>query len=312
MSRFYTYRLVFLITGLLSGTVLFSQQEATFTHYMFSKMQFNPAFANSTKALSISGIHRSQWAGFEGAPLTQSIAIQTPLFKEHLGLGVSILNDRVGPVKTFSIYADVAYKLKLGEKSKLSLGLKGGLSLMQFELNQLELENQSDMSFEEATPNKALPNVGFGLYYEHSSFYVGFASPRVLQTNLEGNYGNVAQLRVQRHYFLNVGAKFNLNSVLQIKPYGLVKVTANAPVQLDLTALFEYKNLVWFGPMFRFGDAAGLLVGANLTNQLRIGYSYDYSFGLNSAKYSGGSHEIMLRYDFVYKDKGKIQSPRYF
>ena len=124
------------------GTSLQGQQEATFTHYMFSKLQFNPAYANSTKSLSISGIHRSQWVGFEGAPITQSIAIQTPLFNKKMGFGVSILNDKVGPVKTFSIYADVAYKIKLSKKSKLSFGLKGGVSMMQFDLAQLDLATE--------------------------------------------------------------------------------------------------------------------------------------------------------------------------
>jgi len=47
-----------------------------------------------------------------------------------------------------------------------------------------------------------------------------------------------------------------------------------------------------------------------VTNQLRIGYAYDYSIS-NLVKYNQGTHELMLRYEFGW-EKGKILSPRYF
>ena len=97
-----------------------------------------------------------------------------------------------------------------------------------------------------------------------------------------------------------------------IKPTTLVKFTKGAPIEADLTASVLYKNKVWGGLMFRSGDALGVLIGMHVNDQLAIGYSYDWSYGNRTFKYNGGSHEIMLMYDLIYKDKSKIRSPRYF
>jgi hypothetical protein len=64
--------------------------------------------------------------------------------------------------------------------------------------------------------------------------------------------------------------------------------------------------------MVRSGDAVGGLVGLDITDQLHIGYSYDWSYGLSTAKYNKGSHEIILRYDFEFLSKKQIHSPRNF
>jgi hypothetical protein len=66
------------------------------------------------------------------------------------------------------------------------------------------------------------------------------------------------------------------------------------------------------GAMFRTGDAVGALIGFDITDQLHIGYSYDWSFGLQTGTYNMGSHELVLRYDFLLFDKKQIHSPRYF
>jgi hypothetical protein len=44
----------------------------------------------------------------------------------------------------------------------------------------------------------------------------------------------------------------------------------------------------------------GALIQFAINNQLRIAYTYDFDFG-QLGRYSNGSHEIMLRYEFHYK-----------
>jgi hypothetical protein len=66
------------------------------------------------------------------------------------------------------------------------------------------------------------------------------------------------------------------------------------------------------GAMFRPNDAIGILVGVEVFNHLHLGYSFDFSYGLKTFKYNQGSHEIALRYDFIYSSKKQIHSPRYF
>jgi len=99
---------------------------------------------------------------------------------------------------------------------------------------------------------------------------------------------------------------------LAFKPTTLVKVTPGAPIQADLTGSFIIMKRLLLGAMYRTGDAVGGLVGFDITDQLHIGYSYDWSFGLQTSMYNQGSHELVLRYDFICFDKKQIHSPRNF
>ena len=108
------------------------------------------------------------------------------------------------------------------------------------------------------------------------------------------------------------GMLFNLSDNLEFKPTTLIKMTPAAPIQADFTASFIIAKKLLLGAMIRTGDSFGALVGFNITEQFHIGYSYDWSYGLKTAKYNQGSHEILLRYDFIFSSKNQIHSPRNF
>ncbi|MDG1476380.1 MAG: type IX secretion system membrane protein PorP/SprF [Vicingaceae bacterium] len=309
-------KIIIIGIALLAGLSTYAQQEAMFTHYMFNTLAINPAYAGSRDALTVTALHRSQWVGFEGAPTTQTLTLHAPVMNEKIGLGLSVFNDKIGPLNTTAIYADFAYKIKVSEKGKLAFGLKGGINLLQGDLNTLQLEDGSDESFTNNIESDMLPNFGFGMYYSTSKWYVGLSTPKLLE-NTFGDNTSTTSTQVateQRHYFLIAGTVFNLNKdgSLKLKPTTFVKVTNGAPLEADLTGMVIIKDKIELGAMFRTGDAAGLLVGYNFTEQLRFGYSFDWSYSNETFKYNNGSHEVMLRYDFIFKGKEKIRSPRYF
>lgn len=293
---------------------LYAQQEAMYTHYMYNTLTVNPAYAGSRDALTATLLHRSQWVSFDGAPNTQTFTLHTPLKSKHIGLGLSVTNDQIGPVKNTSMYVDFAYIMHLGEKSKLAMGLKGGANMMQAGLNTLALDNQNDVAFQNNINSRLLPNFGFGLYYYRERFYLGISTPKLLENDFLKNtsYGSVDFASEKRHYFLIAGSIFNLSDKLQLKPTGFLKINAAAPLEGDITTTFIYNQKILAGIMYRSGDALGALLGYRITNQFQIGYSFDWSYGLRTFKYNGGSHEIMLTYDFIFKDKEKVRSPRYF
>src|SRR5436190_23650752 len=101
---------IFLALLALSGTAT-AQQDAMFTHYMNNTIAVNPAYAGTRNALTITGIHRSQWVGFDGAPITQTLTMHTPLGNHKMGIGLSVVNDKIGPVNTSGAFADYAYYL---------------------------------------------------------------------------------------------------------------------------------------------------------------------------------------------------------
>lgn len=321
-SRFYTcsfylklkyikMKKILIIISTFCSLAIIAQQEAMFTHYAFNTLAINPAYAGTRDALTVTALNRSQWVGFDGAPVIQTLTLHSPIFNEQLGLGVSLLNDNIGPTNNTKFNMDLSYKIKVSEKAKLSFGLKGGVNLMQAKLNGLNTEQTSDPSLLSVS-NGLLPNFGFGVYYYTTKWYAGISTPNLIESELNTTSSTTANTAsFKRHYFLIAGAVFNLNESLKLKPTTFVKVTSGAPSELDLTAMFILKDKIELGAMFRTGDAVGVLLGYNISNQFRLGYSFDWSYGVKTFKYNGGSHEVMLRYDFIKGSKNKIISPRY-
>jgi type IX secretion system PorP/SprF family membrane protein len=294
---------------------LFAQQAPMYTHYMYNTLSINPAYAGSRDALTLTALHRSQWVRFKGAPTTQTLTMHSPIAGKNIGLGLSLSNDRIGIVNNTSAFLSFAYKMQLTPKSKLSLGVSGGVNLLQANLSSLALNEQNDPTFQSNIKNKSLGNFGFGMYYSRERFYAGISVPNLAQNNYDGNLisnGTATTGIERRHYFFVAGALMNLGNTVDFKPTTLVKVTEAAPVQLDVTASFIFNHLFTLGGMYRTGDAVGLLLGMNVSPQFYLGYSYDWSFGNRTFTYNSGSHEVVLRYDFIQASKRQIHSPRYF
>lgn len=308
MIRFKILVMLLVLTSVSVTTT--AQQAPMFTHYMNNTLVINPGYAGSRDALTVTALHRSQWVDFKGAPQTQTLTLHAPLRNEHIGLGLSVLNDKMRPTNNTSVMAAFAYKMRLNEKSNLSLGLSAGANMLQANLNTLSLDEQADPMFQQNVSNKVSPNVGFGVYYAMERFYAGISTPNLIQNSYSD--GNQQMGKEQRHYFVIMGSMFTLSKNLAFKPTTLIKVMPAAPIQVDLTASFIIGEKLLLGAMYRTEDAMGFLAGFNITDIFHMGYSYDWSFGLSTGKYNKGSHELMLRYDFELFGKQQIHSPRYF
>jgi len=305
-----------LVLAIIMGSLtIFAQQNPMFTHYMNNTLVVNPGYAGSRDALTLTALCRMQWVGFEGAPVTQTLTAHSPIYNEHIGIGLSVLNDKIGPTNNTSIFAYYAYRVNLTQKSKLAFGLSAGVNIFQANLNTLQLDEQIDPSFQNNINNHVTPNFGFGMYYSRERFYAGISVPNLLQNNYtakDPDNKNILIDKEQRHYFLIAGTLINITDNLALKPTALIKVTSAAPIQGDVTASFIIMKRLLIGAMYRTGDAFGVLAGFNITEQLHFGYSYDWSYGLKTGTYNQGSHEILLRYDFIFSSKKQIHSPRYF
>lgn len=300
-----------LFSLLLTAPTVFAQQEAMFTHYMYNTLAINPAYAGSRDGITITALHRSQWISFPGAPVTQTITVHSPIYQDAVNLGLSVLNDKIGPVNNTSFYLDYAYRIKLSKKSKLAFGLKGGLNTYAIDLNGLQSTDNTD-ALAQTSDNSILPNVGFGIYYSTPNYYVGASTPKLFQNGYK--YDNISTnlSAEQRHYYLISGGLIRLHPDWELKPTGFVKITKAATIEADVTAEILYQERFSIGVMGRTGDAIGLLAGIGITEHLTLGYSFDWSFVNNTAKYNYGSHEVLLRYDLFFQSYKRIRSPRYF
>lgn len=313
-------RIAIATTLVLSVAKMEAQQDAMYTHYMYNTLAVNPAYAGTRDALTLTALMRNQWVGFDGAPRSITGTMHTPI-GEKIGFGLSFINDQIGPLKNNQIYADLSYILKLSTKAKLSFGLKGGVNLWSANLGTLKTLNDKEADpsqFNYSVTNNLTPNVGAGIYYYRERFYMGLSVPKLMRntigtTSTVGGSGNTSNLITEQfHWFAILGSVFNLGQNVKLKPTALLKMTEAAPIEADLTGTFIFNDKLNLGAMYRTGDAVGALIGLNLSPQLYAGYSFDWSFVNNTAKYNRGSHEIMLRYDLIFNNKKQIKSPRYF
>jgi type IX secretion system PorP/SprF family membrane protein len=305
-------RIIILIVMLILGLEYSNaQQLPQFTQYMYNTIAINPAYAGSRDALSIVGLNRNQWAGFDGGPQTQTLSIHSPLRNEKVGLGLSLINDKSGYENFTYVYADFSYTIKASEEVDLSFGIKGGMTYYKLadELYNATEVNQ-DPYFNEKL-NRWNSNFGAGILFHSNKWYMGLSIPKLINHDLNNNTEFAALERV--HYYAIGGYVFDLNENLKLKPSFMMKHTKGAPISTDLTANFLFNEVFWLGGSYRFnGDqkAIGALVDFQVSDQFRVGYTYEIPTG-EIRPYTSGSHEILLMYEFRYL-KRKQKSPRYF
>ena len=299
-----------LMMGLaLRCSVLLAQQDPLYSQYMFNTLAFNPAYAGSGDVFTVMALSRHQWVGFEGAPTTQTILAHSPLRSQNLALGLSVINDKLGPTRQTGVFADFAYRIRTGESSRLAFGLKGGFNSFRADLASLSTVDPDQANVD--IQGKMLPNFGFGLFWHTPLAYVGVSAPKLLENEtVEATNGVLTTGGEERHYFVMGGYVMDLGRDLKFKPSFLGRLVAGAPLSLDVNANFLLRERIWFGAMYRLGNSFGLLGQYQVNDQLRIGYAFDLTTTKLGA-YNAGTHEIMLSYDLRFI-KGRTISPRYF
>jgi len=305
MKKLFTALLILLATS------VFAQQDPLFSQYMFNKLVVNPGYAGSRELLTVDALYRNQWVNIEGAPKTISISAHAPLNNPHLALGLSILNDKIGPMKYNSAMATFAYRIIFPE-GKLSFGLQAGVKYSGLDYNNLESMDENDPLFIYQIKNKVVPDANFGVYYYTDTYYLGLSSHQLLQNQsvvVTDSAGNNQFTKLMTHFYGMAGVALPINDNVIFRPSVLAKFVKNAPPQLDLNASFLFSKILWLGVSYRTEKAISLMTEINVLQNLRIGYSYD--IWLNELKvYNKGSHEIRLSYDFNLNKR--MLTPRYF
>jgi len=284
-----------------------AQQDPHFTQYFDNTLFVNPAYAGSKGLLNATVIHREQWVGLDGRPRSTTFNIHSPLSYESIGLGLTVVNDVVGPIHQTMAYADFSYTLSFkNSPGKLAFGLKGGVNIINSRTNELSTTDVNDPNLLSATRNLVLPNFGAGIYYHTPKFFIGASTPKFIESSIDGT----ETAKERRHYFFIAGGVMKLTEQWKLRPTTQLKYTIGAPLSIDLSVAGIYREKIWLGLMHRWADSFGAFFQYQVTPQFKAGLAYDYTV-TELRDYNAGTYEVMLSYDFVFNKKG-IRSPRYF
>lgn len=288
-----------------------AQQDPHYTQYMYNMSVINPAYAGSKENMTGGLLYRKQWVNIEGAPTTGTFFLHSPAGK-NVGLGLSAITDKIGPVEENNIYGDFSYTLNMGGEHRLAFGLKAGATFhkvgLYSDIGNGYVPDPNDPAFSQNTSRTFL-NIGTGVFYYTNKYYVALSIPNMLKSkylDFNGRQFGTETL----HYFLTGGYVFDLNENVKFKPFAMIKTAFNAPVSIDFSTNFLFNEKFEIGATYRKEDSFGAMVNYAITPNLKIGYAYDHIVS-DLKVTTPSSHEVILLFDLNFPKKVS-RSPRYF
>lgn len=275
------------------------QQLPMYSQYLFNDYVYNPAVAGTKPYFDVKSNHRYQWTGITDAPRTYTLSFNGPTKNQKMGLGGYLYTDIVGPTRRTGFQFSYAYHFNITDKIRMSMALSAGMLEWKLDAQKIDLYDPSDQVIVNAVMRTVVPDAKFGFYIYHDKWFFGASAPNLLRNKLSFyNAQNTGLSRLEAHYYISGGYKFDVGNDFQIQPSALVKIGLPAPIQVDLMAKVIYKKQIWLAGSYRTNDAVSAMIGYLFRENLSLGYAYDFTT-TNLKKYSSGTHELMLGVRFV-------------
>jgi type IX secretion system PorP/SprF family membrane protein len=305
-------KILILLLLLLTSQYSKAQKYILPGNYLLNGMVINPAYTGSREVFTINALHHQQWIGFDGAPVYQVLGLHTPLKKDHMAVGLQFTNYKQSVFNYFSGSFNFAYRVYFNTTSKLSFGLQAKAATVGYQWDQLITEQGNDNNFNQGVATKEFsPNASFGVYYYSKKIFAGVSVPELLSNSFElSKNAQNKIISIDNSVFLaNAGGLISISEKFKVKPSALVKYRKNNAVQVDYNTNLIFNNKFWVGVSYRPKEAVLALFELQANEQLKLGYTYEVAS--NALKnYTGGSHEIMLQYEFGFKVK--TSDPKFF
>jgi type IX secretion system PorP/SprF family membrane protein len=317
-----------LLLFLFVGLSLSAQQEHQYTQFMYNKLLINPGYAGARGVPSFSGLYRTQWMGFEGAPQSALFSLNTPFLTPRVGVGITISSQKIGLQRDFYTAVAYSYELLKSEMVSLRLGLMGALRSRGYDFTKAILDQQSgiDASIDpdgNGFVRQSAGNVGSGIYATFADrYYFGFSIPHIYSNLLGVNNPNATLFgREFRHYYASAGAIFPIADDINLMPAILLKYVKHVPFDAEINVNLDFKQKFTAGMSYRVGgDRSGesldLLLYWQMSEQIGVGLAYDIVLS-RVKNYSSGSFEVMMQADLKRsnssnKKKKNMTNPRFF
>jgi type IX secretion system PorP/SprF family membrane protein len=319
-------RILLILLLSLSVFRVTAQQDAQFSQYMFNGLYINPAYAGYREQWNVNMFYRKQWTGFPGAPKTFSIAADGTANDNRMGLGIQVMNDKIGAQNNTSFYGSYAYRIPMDEDGNktLALGFGAGFVQQRLEVGVLDPMQQGDPLLMNAKKTALMPDARMGIFYNSSRLYAGLSADNLTTNLFQKSDALQNYLPLKPHVYFTVGGMVPLSDVLQLKPSILIKEDLAGPTSVDLNAFILIDQKIWIGGSYRTAmfnksnidkslTKSGAMVGMIeifINDKLRLGYAYDQTLNGTAAN-NYTTHELSLSYFFV-NPKARMLSPRYF
>lgn len=288
-------RLLLFILTILWTTHVVGQQYPVISNYLTAHYGFNPATTGTISNSHLHLLYRTQWVGFEDAPQTQLAAYRKKLLGTPIALGGYIFNDEAGVFQRSGGMFLSSYTHQLEENAFLSIGLSAGYQNLRLQ-QDYSARDQNDLSLINAPNGQWHPDLNAGIFLQLKDFYLGFSAPQLLANAIQFDEAQFSN-RLQRHYFVVTGYRFQVSDNLLVEPSTLIKIAEGFNPQIEASLKLELYNNFWLGTTYRTDDAIVALAGFTFARNFDIAYAYELTTS-PLRNVSSGSHEISLAYRF--------------
>lgn len=272
-----------LIIVLLS--LIFTKAYAQIDPNFFNLNIVNPAFVGSKDNFSL-GLSRSldfvkfgsdgfDFKILDGAPKSFIVNAYTPI-KEKFGAGVSFVGISIGPVRESIINADFSYKIDLSEDSKLSFGLKGGVTSIKINTIQLILPHNPGNDLFASDISDTNPNFGIGVYYDKNNFSLGFSVPNFLSKGFESNNSTIISVKQGNSYIISSSYMFSLSDNIEFTSAGILAMFSKRSPTYYMTGNFNFKKILGIGVNYSKNNFGILLSTPKVADIFRLGLRVEF------------------------------------
>ncbi len=292
-----------------------AQDQVQYNHYIANQGVLNPAYNGTRDVISGLTLHRSQWLGMDDSPMSQAINVHGPIEDTNLGVGVVLENDRIGFTNSFNFMAAGSYKLEMGRRKFLSLGLQVGVTSNVYDGTKAITDDYGDPMFMRKESILGF-NFGVGAYYYAENYFAGFSIPRFFSPSFDeaqendGDFKNTVSFENMHTYWYG-GYIFDWGEV-KVKPTALIRAVVGAPLTFDVSGNVLLSERLWLGAGYRSISEVVFLTEYIINRQWSVRYSFDYSLSPLNKFGQYGSHEIGLQFDFSFNKRAGMRSIRYF
>lgn len=299
---------IFLTLGVVLVSFQSQAQDPNYRQNQFNALMLNPAQAGANSYNDISTLANTQWTGLRGAPRTMTLSGNFNVLK-NFGLGFSLLQDELGPMKSTQFAINGAYHLKLNENWHFSAGIRAIAGNTTVNLLDLVTNVPMDPDMMSNMTTGLQFNAGYGFLLYHKNFYVGFSQPRVGETYFKDR-DNGLFVDAKGGYVGYLGGSVKLGDSWTLRPNAVARAMQGLPLTLDMNMIMTHKIGFDFGMSYQLNSAIGTILGYDFNNKFYLGYAYTYPVS-NMNTVAIQSHELALRYKFN-NNASRCQGPRFF
>jgi type IX secretion system PorP/SprF family membrane protein len=307
----FKYLILSVVVICIRGTVK-SQSDFDLSQRWFNESIYNPGATGNSFSTGVFFHSRAQWAGLDGAPITNALTVDTYAEPISSAFGLSVYTDKIGYINSWSAKLSYAYFIFITENTSIALGLSAYLRNMNSRISPNMLNQSNDPTINYSKVNEYSPDFDFGLEFK-GPLKIGASIRHLMKYEPINSFFPNHSINVWTY----ASSRFNISHGISLEPTvsymyrdNVHRVEGGAIIYfLKNVSNFVYNDRFWIGGMYSLNKQFAVLAGVNLNKKVRLGYSFDYGTGDIATISKLGTHELFLSWHFnriFYKEHDRF------